>query len=619
MDHQDQDAILNQPVVNRQKEVFDEEAAFSFRKKKTPKKQPFVGSATTTFDRSPSLAPQHLQPHKNSTLSPSPSPLKSSIDSATRNVRSLVTDFESQGCQWEDEKDVSDWELVWEGSWIVPALEPMTSSSSSGPTSASRKAPASLKKASLDNRQQTTFQGPDGTKFLPSVTELSGMVLAISKSRPPGSTGPTLQSEEKQIMRENTEMHLIAKIRLSSFPIFLLMPGCTEPCRVFTSSESKASAQFLKELFDYDDIEEMKRRCRDGDESVVGQIGLLLRVTSKPGQSTKKKGMLSTLARQDVNPFLQPSGQGEMSDDLKRKVYQETSMFLVYGVLADDEEHSHPFNVNSAVQGRKSSNKNSLPAISFFAYPLVDQVHFSEQMLLNTRSMDRLKQDAEEARLVDPVQSKEANTFVQYEDPIVDSIMNGCDDDDDDQERIYGSEWTCPDMEIDEDESLQQEMGLLKALERTKTWSPYTVLAPPNTPSTATNPSTNPKDVSKDRIFSRTQTLDRMTFSNKGSSVRPSNSLSRHRSMDSQSKGGGMLSTAANPMTTITAAKVIRKGNSRLKSPSRAPQQMLGVTTESLRRRLLGPGSVRTELSLVSSSSISPSLSTKSIEARNKA
>jgi hypothetical protein len=57
----------------------------------------------------------------------------------------------------------------------------------------------------------------------------------------------------------------------------------------------------------------MKARCRTGDGTTVGQIGLLLRMDLKSGSSTKKKGMLSGLLKQDDNPFLQPSAQGESS------------------------------------------------------------------------------------------------------------------------------------------------------------------------------------------------------------------------------------------------------------------------------------------------------------------
>ncbi|KAG0196339.1 hypothetical protein BGX28_010266 [Mortierella sp. GBA30] len=49
-------------------------------------------------------------------------------------------------------------------------------------------------------------------------------------------------------------------------------------------------------------------------------------------------------------------------------------------------------------------------------------------------------------------------------------------------------------------------------------------------------------------------------------------------------------------VSSSSGVKVIKKGIGRLKSPSRAAQQPLDVTTESLRRKLLGPASVRKSL-----------------------
>lgn len=123
-------------------------------------------------------------------------------------------------------------------------------------------------------------------------------------------------------------------------------------------------------------------------------------------------------------------------------------MFLVYGLLSDDGK-----------SGRKAG-KRELPTIAFFAYPLVDQTSFSEQMLLNTRTMGNLQQGAEEDRRpADHTLSEEDDNddYIQYENPAVDSIMNGYDDDDDDdeQESGYESDWTGPfDMEANDGKSL---------------------------------------------------------------------------------------------------------------------------------------------------------------------
>ncbi|KAF9173955.1 hypothetical protein BGX20_001538 [Mortierella sp. AD010] len=601
-----------------QKEIFDEEAAFSFRKKRTPNKtRSMVSSHQSPFlktDMQPTIHSSNMQPSPRRSVittptaskSPGP-PVVSSLD-FMEQPSSIDDDSQANG-KGED----SEWELVWKGSWIVPSLEPIKTSSTSA---SSKKVPASLKKASLDNKQQVIFQGPDGVKLQSNVTELPGIAFAVSKSRQCQQEEESMRSEERQFMRENTEMHLVAKIRLSSFPFFLLMPGCTEPCRVFASPESKTSADFLKELFDHEDI-----------------IALLLRVASKPGNPSKKKGLLQSVSKQDDNPFLQQatrqggasnlSKQVTETEDPRRKLYQDTSMFLVYGMLVDNNPH-----LATDLENHGKTSHKELPTISFFAYPLVDQTSFSEQILLNTRSLEQIKQDAEDARLSDPLLSGDLKEpYVRYEDPDVDSIMNGSDGE---QESEQDSNQTIFGMGLDEDKSLNQEMEILRALERSKTWSPYTVLSPPSAPSSESGSISGSKDVPKDRVLSRSHTLDVLTIANKDTSAR--STLSRHKSMDADGKSkhpmamtsdgiNGKVNTKVDSRLsrnlTVAIAKVSRKGLSRMKSPSRAPQQPLDVTTESLRRKLLGPGSVRG--GLPSSSRVSPSPSTKSTESSNKA
>ncbi|KAG0306122.1 hypothetical protein BGZ98_002938 [Dissophora globulifera] len=644
MDHQPQLNIVPRP----QKETFDEEAAFSFRRQ-APKKQPRSRSQHLDPDThsisehsllsSSSSPPSALTPAsprpraEGAAQTPSggvsqdisaiaPSASSESIlysSAATVTSNPFQDELQSQQQQQEEEEEEeeeqvesgSEWRLVWCGSWIVPSLEPMSlSSATTKPisSSTSRKTLGLQKKASLDVQQQIVFQGRDGAKLQPTVTELSGIAFAISQPQAPAlseSLGPSAQ-----IMRENTEMHLIAKIRLSSFPVCLLMPGCTEPCRVFTSPENKASATCLQELFDHDDIDEMTTRCRAGDGTAVGQIGLLLRLASKPGLNQKRKGMLAGHLRQDDNPFLQPSRHGHGGSSASTKPTSD--------------------------QGKK----DGLPTMSFFAYPLVDQARFSEEVQLNVRAVDRLRQDAEEAHKTDLARPAETGKHVIYEDPDVDSIMNGGDGDG--QDSVYRSEWSLSvDMDVDGlvDASLRQEMEMLEALERSKTWSPYTVMTPPAAPLSTTgthHTSTNSKDASKDRILSRSQTFVDI----KDRSARMPGTWGRHRSMDSH---GGITasntthsvtatanSIAATTKATISAMastttaratiapRTIRKEPSRRKSPSRAPQQPLDVTTESLRRKLLGPGLTRTELPSISSISSTVS-ATKSVEARNKA
>ncbi|KAK3828404.1 MAG: hypothetical protein J3Q66DRAFT_434942 [Benniella sp.] len=528
-------------TVVRQKEVFDEEAAFSFRKKR-PTRGPLSPPPRSLLSRSPS-SPKSLSsraPLSRSPLSRSPSlsqaamlfssnrrpavpsqkrsptpsltytqpftvksivALKRPLLTSSSGVPSIpsvsfrelpVTNAKSRilGQKQHEKEDRQEWDLVWKGSWIVPVLEtfkPASSTSSSSSSQASsmpssslssRKGPTSLKKASLDNRQQTVFHGRNGVKLQPRVSELSGMAFVISKYNPSGSTStsapvPTPScTEMNQMLRENTEMHLIAKIRLDTFPMFLLMSGCKEPCRIFTSPDSKTSSQFLSELFRHDDIDEMRSRCRAGDGTAVGQTGLLLRVATKSGASTKKKGTFTSSLRQDDNPFLSSNTSDgpstlstdttETNEDPRRKLYQDTSMFLVYGLLTDDGR-----------SGRMGSRRD-LPTVSFYAHPLTDQVGFSEQMLLNTRTMGNLQRNMDEDKSsVDPgLSDDDDKDYIQYEDPTVDTIMNGYDDDEEEASG-YESDWTHPlDNEVD-DESLRQEIELLNAIERSKIWSPF--------------------------------------------------------------------------------------------------------------------------------------------------
>lgn len=99
-------------------------------------------------------------------------------------------------------------------------------------------------------------------------------------------------------------------------------------------------------------------------------------------------------------------------------------------------------------------SRRDLPSVSFYAHPLTDQVGFSEQMLLNTRTMGNLQRNMDKDKSsVDPGLSDDIRDYVQYEDPTVDTIMNGYDDDEEEESR-YESDWTHPlDNEVDGNES----------------------------------------------------------------------------------------------------------------------------------------------------------------------
>jgi hypothetical protein len=114
----------------------------------------------------------------------------------------------------------------------------------------------------------------------------------------------------------------------------------------------------------------------------------------------------------------------------QRKLFQETSMFLVYGAL---------------VKEKQPTGRHAEPIVSFFAYPLVDQASLMDHILLNTRSLDRMKQETAKAE-VEPERAVE--DFVSYDDPVVDSIMNGCDSE---HESGYSSDRAArKDMDLDE-------------------------------------------------------------------------------------------------------------------------------------------------------------------------
>ncbi|KAG9069552.1 hypothetical protein KI688_010455 [Linnemannia hyalina] len=550
------------PSATKEVITHDEESVFSFRKKK------------------PSSKP----------VSPYSTPKKSS---STRSTSS------SQ----EDPSPLQRWDTIWKCSWIVPALVPVSNTAatnSSAMTTAARKSTTGFpqrKSASLSTRQ-AVFDGKGGIKVQGTVTELPGIVFALP------SLGELSLQDQTATRRENVEMHLVARIRICTFPIFLLAPGCAEPCRIFTSPDSQASSQFLTEMLNDEDIAYMREQSAAGVETAMGSIGLLLRVAPKQGPVGKKKGASTNNLKQEINPFMMPVALGPSNDEPKtdpapteektgsqRKLFQETSMFLVYGAL---------------VKEKQPTSRHAEPIISFFAYPLVDQASLMDHILLNPRSLDRMKQETEKTNVK---QEKVAEDFVSYDDPVVDSIMNGCDSE---QESGYSSDRaTRKDMDLDEDDSLHQEMELLRAIERNKSWAPYVVTSttlpsqlpgPNSTTTDSTNTSTTTsKEIRKERSLSRAQTMDNVGMSRRDGSSRSTSAtaLSRHRSMDGHVSGsGGSLASALVGVRSGSSAgaRPVRKGIGRIKSPSRAPQKPLDVTTEGLRRKLLGPGSIRKTL-----------------------
>ncbi|KAG0210526.1 hypothetical protein BGX33_004843 [Mortierella sp. NVP41] len=644
-------AVDHVPPVH---EFIDEESAFSFRKKKPSTKA--VRSSPSFKRHSSRLSSSPARPssskHNNDPLLSSPSlratPRKSAAvtgpDDLFLNSKPSSVNFaagesphdsavfstpKKKSTNLSSQNDSSTqapptrWETIWKCSWIVPSLVPVSINTATttiaSTTTASRKSISGFpqKKSTSLSNQQSIFEGKGGIKVQATVAELPGIVFAL----PVTPTSPSLdelslQESAASIRKESMEMHLVARIRICTFPIFLLAPGCTRPCRIFTSPDSQTSSQYLRDLLNDEDIAYMKEQSAAGVETAMGSIGLLLRVAPKQGQVGRKKSALTSNLKQEANPFMMPVALGPSGEDVKadsagdksgsqRRLFQETTMFLVYGALVKEMQRS----------GRLAE-----PIISFFAYPLVDQASLMDHMLLNTRSLARLKQDTEKAGMES---GRTAEDFVSYDDPVVDSIMNGCDSE---QESGYSSDRAIRgDMDLDDvDDSLQQEMELLQAIERNKSWAPYIVTSttlpqPPPGPTSATTSSSSSatttamsmnhastanlslsfKEVRKERSLSRAQTLDNMATSKDTSSRSSSSStsaFSRHRSMDGHTALGGGLTSARTGASTSNGTRPVRKGISRLKSPSRAPQQPLDVTTEGLRRKLLGPGSIRKTL-----------------------
>lgn len=152
-------------------------------------------------------------------------------------------------------------------------------------------------------------------------------------------------------------------------------------------------------------------------------------------------------------------------------------------------------------------------------------------------------------------------------------------------------------------------MELLRAIERNKSWAPYVVTSttlplplqgsnPTSADSVNTASTTPSKEVRKERRISRAQTMDNVGMSRNDGSSRATSAttFSRHHSMDGHGtvSGKGRASGLVGATSSGTGtARPVRKGIGRIKSPSRAPQKPLDLTTEGLRRKLLGPGSIR--------------------------
>ncbi|KAF9582025.1 hypothetical protein BGW38_000754 [Lunasporangiospora selenospora] len=557
----------------------------------------------------------------------------------------------------------TEWDLVWKGSWIVPTLVPATSAPTLTSGSKRTTISSTLKKLSLDNNQPKIFEGKDGVKVRPNVSEYSGIVFALPKSNTPmatngqaqsrgsagsaemsmkdlgqetnGQTNLGLDNATRQLMKEDTEMHFVAKIDLSTFPMYLVAPGFSEPCRVFVNPKARESAYYLRNLFTESEIvsTDMKKQYDlDRQNPVIGPTALLLRVAKKPGTVKKKTGLSSHLRQSDNNPFLissegsTPPSQfksGDASQETAQwKRYQDVTTFIVYGVLDPVEDDDHGGAQRLPQQHPSKASQRIKPTVSFFARPLVDHMQFSANILAEARSWNRSVQSSSlqgDGELLDQEGlsqpwSKSPEGYTKYDDLIVDSIMNGEDDD----PIEYESQATIS-TGFDEDIEIQDEMEILDALERSRTWSPFTVSRDmPFSDGSGSLMATSTKgkavamaDMPRERpSLTRAQTMGRMSFppkesllsssTNASSSISATtNTWSRHRSADGHEREllGSSISAATGERSatgqSTTVSSSTRRGLGRLKSPSKARRQPMDVTTNSLRMKLLGPGSIR--------------------------
>lgn len=244
----------------------DEENVFSFRKKKVSSKPVRSSPRRSSLLTSPHAAGRNKYNNTNSNsllTSPSVRPTRGksvvqeelSLESA-RSVTFAVGTMSSGSSPFstpkkgtnsrlgsssssqEDPSPSRRWDAMWRCSWIVPALVPVNSNAATNSIASMTTARKSTtgfpqrKSATLSN-QQAIFDGKGGIKVQGTVTELPHIVFAL----PAAVTASPLSLDElslqdQAIKKENVEMHLVARIRICTFPIFLLAPGCAEPCRM---------------------------------------------------------------------------------------------------------------------------------------------------------------------------------------------------------------------------------------------------------------------------------------------------------------------------------------------------------------------------------------------------
>ncbi|KAF9976682.1 hypothetical protein BGZ73_008079 [Actinomortierella ambigua] len=510
-------------------------------------------------------------------------------------------------------------QLVWRGSWIAPSLVMLQESDLSGAKKRTTSS-TSLARRQLDLQQRSSLARDcfEQKGLRPLVQELKGIAMVLSQYSDSDKTPDVSISPEQPLVADGSmEMHVIAKIQLSTFPSYLLdirhRHGAYE---VFISGNSVETIHYFQGVFG-----QSGRFEGDGigdgvnaHGTLLGDKGLLVRAVCKT-QMTSFGRSYSFAGKTPVT--------STQADIPEKQLIQDSQMFLVYGVLdttinasMDDLDLGVPENGN----------------ISLYAYPLVDHSQFSAQSLFNQPVMDRLETEYieyqprrrehlhSEASKKEP---EESSVSIQSDDPELEAIMCGA-------KQLELSNKPSTIMEIDEGkaarwedktmresgrinyESQWEETILLEALERNKVWKPYIVPPPSSSsPSPYPHPGTPTAATSTDGLSSRHKALDSLS----SSGVSNKRAFSRSHTMVEAGSGSGSTGTAVGgAMNTLSRHQSLdshhhrrRKGDEALlgggsqggssSSNSRRTRETASSgrdkVTEALRRRLLGPGSIR--------------------------
>lgn len=112
----------------------------------------------------------------------------------------------------------------------------------------------------------------------------------------------------------------------------------------------------------------------------------------------------------------------DMKEEAQKKLLQESSMFLIYAALDNDDDLD--FNDNRHDASDASGHTITIPVISYYAYPLMDPSQLLGMTLLNPGIMDLFQQTGSTAAMESLTDS---TGYFEDDDPMVESILNGND------------------------------------------------------------------------------------------------------------------------------------------------------------------------------------------------